>query len=66
MARLPDVADLVARARRGEHRAVGRLISLVETDTVAGRALLRDVASRLAPYTGRAHVVDAGHEGAQR
>ena len=52
-----DVADLVARARQGEPRAVARLISLVETDTVAGRALLRDVASRLAPHTGRAHVV---------
>jgi LAO/AO transport system kinase len=33
------------------------LISLVETDTAAGRALLRDLAARLAPYTGRAHVV---------
>ena len=54
---LPDVEDLVARARRGEHRAVARLISLVETDTAAGRALLREVAARLAPYTGRAHVV---------
>jgi LAO/AO transport system kinase len=52
-----DVADLVARARRGEHRAVARLISLVETDTESGRGLLRDVAARLAPYTGRAHVV---------
>jgi LAO/AO transport system kinase len=52
-----DVADLVARTRQGEPRAVSRLISLVETDTAAGRALLRDVAARLAPYTGRAHVV---------
>ena len=52
-----DVPDLVARARCGEPRAVSRLISLVETDTAAGRALLRDVAARLAPYTGRAHVV---------
>ena len=52
-----DVADLVARARQEEPRAVARLISLVETDTVAGRALLRDVAARLAPHTGRAHVV---------
>lgn len=52
-----DVADLVARARQGEHRAVARLISLVETDSDAGRALLREVAARLAPYTGRAHVV---------
>ena len=52
-----NVADLVARARCGEPRAVSRLISLVETDTAAGRALLRDLAARLAPYTGRAHVV---------
>lgn len=55
--RPPDVEDLVARALRGEHRAVARLISLVETDTAAGRALLREVAARLAPHTGRAHVV---------
>jgi LAO/AO transport system kinase len=47
----------VERARRGEHRAVARLISLVETDSEAGRSLLREVAARLAPYTGRAHVV---------
>jgi LAO/AO transport system kinase len=52
-----DVADLVARARCGEARAVARLISLVEIDSAAGRALLRDVATRLTPYTGRAHVV---------
>jgi LAO/AO transport system kinase len=57
VSRPQDVADLVVRARRGEHRAVARLISLVETDSAAGRALLRDVAARLAPYTGRAHVV---------
>jgi LAO/AO transport system kinase len=57
VSRPQDVADLVARARRGEHRAVARLISLVETDSAADRALLRDVAARLAPYTGRAHVV---------
>jgi LAO/AO transport system kinase len=55
--RSPDVADLVARARRGEARAVARLISLVEADTATGRALLREVAAALAPYTGRAHVV---------
>jgi LAO/AO transport system kinase len=55
--RRPDVADLVARARRGEHRAVARLISLVETDTAGGRALLREVAAALTPHAGRAHVV---------
>jgi LAO/AO transport system kinase len=57
VARRPDVADLVARARRGEQRAVARLISLVETDTAHGRALLREVAALLAPHAGRAHVV---------
>ncbi len=55
--RPPDVEDLVARARRGEHRAVAKLISLVETDTAASNTLLQEVAARLAPYTGRAHVV---------
>jgi LAO/AO transport system kinase len=53
----PDVADLVAQARRGEQRAVGRLLSLVETDTAGGRALLREAAALLAPHAGRAHVV---------
>ena len=49
----PDVPDLVVRARRGEHRAVSRLISLVEN----GGAELPHVAAALAPHTGRAHVV---------
>lgn len=49
----PDVGDLVERARRGEHRAVARLISLVEN---AGPQL-PEVAAALAPHTGRAHVV---------
>lgn len=50
---MTDVPDLVARARRGEHRAVARLISLVEN----GGAELPFVAAALAPFTGRAHVV---------
>ena len=57
MARPLDVADLLDRARRGEQRAVGRLLSLVESDGPAGRAQLREVAAALAPHTGRAHVV---------
>ena len=57
MARPVDVADLVVRARGGEQRAVARLISLVETDTAAGRGQLREVAAALAPHAGRAHVV---------
>ncbi|WNV74579.1 methylmalonyl Co-A mutase-associated GTPase MeaB [Geodermatophilus sp. DSM 44513] len=48
-----DVADLVARARDGEARAVARLISLVED---AGPAL-PEVAAALAPHGGRAQVV---------
>lgn len=48
-----DVDDLVVRARAGQARAVARLISLVED----GAPQLREVASALAPYTGRAQVV---------
>lgn len=53
MKRAVDVADLVARARDGQPRAVARLISLVEDQSEH----LRDVAVALAPYTGRAHIV---------
>ncbi len=49
----PDVADLVARARAGEARAVARLVSLVE----GGSPQLREVMAALAPYAGHAHVV---------
>ena len=48
-----DVADLVRRARAGETRAVARLITLVEKDSPA----LRAVAAALAPYGGHAQVV---------
>jgi LAO/AO transport system kinase len=48
-----DVADLVERARKGEPRAVARLISLVEDAS----PLLREVMAALAPLTGRAVVV---------
>ncbi|MBA3905794.1 MAG: methylmalonyl Co-A mutase-associated GTPase MeaB [Pseudonocardiales bacterium] len=48
-----EVAALVARARSGEPRAVGRLLSLVEGGGAAGR----DVAAALATHRGRAHVV---------
>lgn len=53
MARSADVPDLVERARRGEPRAVARLISLVEDASPQ----LREVAAALAPYAGRAHIV---------
>jgi len=47
------VSELVEQARAGQHRAVGRLISLVEDESPA----LREVMAALAPHTGRAHVV---------
>ncbi|UPK73843.1 methylmalonyl Co-A mutase-associated GTPase MeaB [Nocardioidaceae bacterium SCSIO 66511] len=52
-ARTPDPAELVERARAGDARAVGRLISLVEQES----PLLREVTALLAPHTGRAHVL---------
>ncbi|SOD59306.1 LAO/AO transport system kinase [Streptomyces zhaozhouensis] len=48
-----DVGELVARARRGEPRAVARLISLVENESPR----LRAVMAALAPLTGHARVV---------
>ena len=48
-----DVADLVARARDGESRAVARLVSMVED----GSPQLREVMAALTPHTGHAHVV---------
>ena len=53
MARQVDVDDLVTRARRGEPRAVARLISLVEDDAPQ----LQEVARHLAPASGVAHVI---------
>jgi LAO/AO transport system kinase len=51
--RAVDVAELVARARSADPRAVARLISLVEGESPA----LRDVARALVPFAGRAQVV---------
>ena len=48
-----DVASLVDRARRGEPRAVGRLISLVEN----AAPVLREVMAALMPYAGTARVI---------
>jgi LAO/AO transport system kinase len=48
-----SVPDLVERARKGEARAVARLISLVEDAS----PLLREVMAGLAPYTGHAQIV---------
>ncbi|WP_103502176.1 MULTISPECIES: methylmalonyl Co-A mutase-associated GTPase MeaB [Streptomyces] len=48
-----DVPDLVDRARRGQPRAVARLISLVE----GASPQLREVMAALAPHSGHAYVV---------
>lgn len=48
-----DVADLVAKTRDGQPRAVARLISLIEDAS----PVLREVAAALAPFAGRAQVV---------
>ncbi len=48
-----DVPDLVARAERGEARAIARLISLVEDASPA----LREVMVLLAPRAGHARVI---------
>ena len=49
----PDVATLVARARDGDARAVGRLISLVEN----GSEHLREAMKALAAQPGHARVI---------
>jgi len=48
-----DVSDLVERARKGQPRAVGRLISLIENASPA----LREVMAALVGHTGGAYVV---------
>jgi LAO/AO transport system kinase len=47
------IADLVARARKGDHRSVARLISMVEN----AAPQLREVMAALAPHTGHAAIV---------
>lgn len=51
--RVPDVAELVARAREGDARSVARLISLVEDAS----PLLREAMAALQPYGGNATVI---------
>ncbi len=53
MARTVDVADLVERARRGQPRAVARLISLVENASPQ----LRPIMAALSPLAGRARII---------
>jgi LAO/AO transport system kinase len=48
-----SVGELVERARQGESRSVGRLISLVEDES----PLLREVMVALAPHAGQAHII---------
>ena len=48
-----SIPELVERARKGDARAVARLISLVEDAS----PLLREVMAGLAPYTGNAQIV---------
>lgn len=48
-----DAPELVARAVRGDRRAVARAITLVEN----GSPELREIMAGLAPHTGRARVV---------
>jgi LAO/AO transport system kinase len=48
-----DVPVLIAGARDGDHRAVARLISMIENDDPK----LREVAAALTPYTGNAQVI---------
>jgi LAO/AO transport system kinase len=48
-----EVGGLVDKARTGDHRAVARLISLVEDEHPA----LREIAAALAPHTGGAQVL---------
>jgi LAO/AO transport system kinase len=53
VAEASPVADLVARAREGQPRAVARLISYVED----GSPVMREVTAALARFAGRAHVI---------
>lgn len=48
-----SVAALVDRARAGDPRAVGRLVTLVENESPA----MREVTSALLPYVGQAYVI---------
>lgn len=49
----PDVPALVSAARSGSHRAVARLVTLVENASPA----LRSVMAQLAPYAGGAWII---------
>ncbi|TCP48606.1 LAO/AO transport system kinase [Tamaricihabitans halophyticus] len=53
MAKSVDVGELVDRARAGQPRAIGRLISLVED----AHPQLPEIAAALVPYAGHARIV---------
>jgi LAO/AO transport system kinase len=50
---VPDPAPLAERVRSGDARAIARAISLIEDETVAAAALVRDIF----PHTGRSYLV---------
>ncbi|MEV0650156.1 methylmalonyl Co-A mutase-associated GTPase MeaB [Phytomonospora sp. NPDC050363] len=53
-----EVDQLVDRARSGDHRAVARLVTIVESgESAAGGGRVREVASALAPHAGNAQVI---------
>jgi LAO/AO transport system kinase len=51
------VGELVDAARAGDTRAVARLISIVESGAEKDAAEVREIAGRLAPYTGDAETI---------
>jgi LAO/AO transport system kinase len=53
IADVPDLTDLVSRAREGSPRAVAQLVSMVED----GGPAVRELAAALAPHAGHALVV---------
>lgn len=50
---MPDVEELVERLQAGNRRALGRILTLIEDDTPAGRRAL----ALLYPKAGRAHTI---------
>ena len=50
---MPDSAPLAERVRSGDARAIARAISLIEDETPAAAALVRDIF----PHTGRSYLV---------
>ena len=51
----PSLGTLIAGVRANDRAALGRAITLVESQKPAHRALAQDLLQALLPYTGRAH-----------